>query len=61
MEANAVVHITHGASAVLLIKPERREVVVVTAASRTAYRSGETIDLPAPLSISVSTDELFAR
>jgi Uma2 family endonuclease len=61
MEADAVVHITHGASAVLLIKPERREVVLVTAASRTVYGSGETIDLPAPLSISVSTDEIFAR
>jgi Uma2 family endonuclease len=58
MEADAVMHFTHGASAVLLIKPERREVVVVTAASRTMYGSGETIDLPVPLSISVSTDEI---
>jgi Uma2 family endonuclease len=61
MEADAVVHITHGASAVLLIKPERREVVLVTAASRTVYGSGEMIVLPAPLSISVSTDEMFAH
>jgi Uma2 family endonuclease len=42
MEADAVVHITHGASAVLLVKPERREVVLVTAASRTVYGNGET-------------------
>jgi hypothetical protein len=61
MEADAVMHITHGASAVLLITPERREVVLVTAASRTMYGSEETIDLPVPLSISVSTDEIFAR
>ncbi len=60
MEADAVTHITHGASAVLLIKPERDQVVLVTAASRTVYGSGETIDLPAPLSISVSTDEMLA-
>ena len=60
MEADAVTHITHGAAAVLLVKEERREIVMVTAASRTVYSPGDSIELPAPLSISLSVDEIFA-
>jgi|ERR1051326_837268 Uma2 family endonuclease len=35
MEEDAIVHITHGATAVLLVKPGRREIVMVTALTRT--------------------------
>jgi len=59
MEADAVAHITHGASAVLLVKPEREEIVLVTAASRIAYGAGTTIELPAPLSIFLEADEVL--
>ena len=60
MEQDAIDHITHGASAVWLIKPERREIVVVTASSRTVYGLGEQIELPAPLSATVSVSEIFS-
>jgi Uma2 family endonuclease len=59
MEADAVTHITHGAAAVLIVKPERREIVLVTAAARTVHGPGDRIGLPAPLSISQSADELM--
>jgi Uma2 family endonuclease len=59
MEADAIAHITHGASAVLLIKPEREEAILITATSRTLYGPGEQIELPAPLAIALSTDEIF--
>lgn len=60
MEQDAIDHITHGASAVWLVKPERREIVVVTASSRTIYGPGEQIELPAPLSATVSVSEIFS-
>lgn len=60
MEQDAIAHITHGASAVWLVKPERREIVVVTASSRTIYGPGEQIKLPAPLSASVPVSEIFS-
>ncbi len=59
MEEDAIVHITHGASAVWLVKPERREIVAVTASSRTVYAPGEQIDLPAPLSAAISISAIF--
>jgi hypothetical protein len=53
MEEDAVLHITHCASAVWLVKPEQREVVVITATSRQVYRPGQAIPLPgsAPLEV----------
>jgi Uma2 family endonuclease len=59
MEEDAVVHITHGASAVLLIKPLRREIIMVTASSRRVYGPGERIELPAPLSRVIAIDDIF--
>jgi Uma2 family endonuclease len=59
MEEDAIIHITHGASAVWLVKPERHEIVVVTASSRTVYGPGEQIELPAPLSAAVSLSAIF--
>jgi Uma2 family endonuclease len=59
MEQEAVAHITHGASAFWLVKPERREIVVITASTRTVYGPGEQVKLPAPLSASISVDEIF--
>jgi hypothetical protein len=61
MEADAIAHITHGASSVLLIKPERREIVLVTATSRPVFGPGETIELPAPLSISLPVDAILSH
>lgn len=49
MEEDAIAHITHGASAVWLVNPERREIVVVT---------GDSIELPAPLSETITLDEI---
>ena len=59
MEEDAIVHITHGAAAVLMVKQERREIVMVTASSRTVYGPGERIDIPAPLGISIAFDDIF--
>jgi len=59
LDEDAIVHITHGASAVLLVKPERREIVMVTASSRTVYGRGERIELPAPLSTAIAVDDIF--
>ncbi len=61
MEEDAIVHITHGASAVWLVKPERRESVVVTASSRTVYAQGEQIDLPVPLSGAISLSAILPQ
>jgi Uma2 family endonuclease len=54
MEEDAVLHITHGASAVWLLKPERREIVVITASSRTVYGGGESIPLPGSATLGVN-------
>ena len=54
MEEDAVLHITHGASAVWLVKPERREIVVFTASSREVYVHGQEIPLPGSASLEVS-------
>jgi hypothetical protein len=59
MEEDAVAHITHGASAVWLVKPERREIIVVTAVSRTVYGAGDRIPLAAPFSTEIALDEIF--
>lgn len=59
MEEDAIIHITHGAAAVLIVKPDRREIIVVTASVRTAYAPGQRIDLPAPLGISIVVDDIF--
>ena len=58
VKEDAVLHITHGASAVWLVKPERREIVVVTASSRRVYEPGETIPLFG--SASVRVDDIFS-
>ena len=60
MEQDAILHITHGAAAVLMLKPERREIVMITAASRTVYGPGQQIELPAPLSVSIPFDDVCA-
>ena len=60
MEQDAIDHITHGAAAVWLVKPERREIVVVTASSRMIYGPGEQIELSAPLPMAVSISETFS-
>ena len=59
MEQDAILHITHGACAVWIVKEKHRQVVQVTASSRTVYGPGETIPLPAPLSITIQVDEIF--
>jgi Uma2 family endonuclease len=51
MEEDAVLHITHGASAVWLVKHERQEVVVITASSREVYKLGQAIPLPGSATI----------
>jgi Uma2 family endonuclease len=53
MEKEAVLHITHGASAVWLVRPERREIVVVTASSRQVYGPGQAIPLSSSASLEV--------
>lgn len=60
MEWDAIDHITHGAAAVWLIKPERREIVMITSTARTVYGSGQQIELPAPLSAAIPVDEIFS-
>jgi Uma2 family endonuclease len=59
MEEDAIAHITHGASAVWLVKPARREIIVVTASSRTVYGRGQQIALPFPPSAMIAVDEIF--
>jgi Uma2 family endonuclease len=59
MEEDAIAHITHGAAAVWLVKPERREIVVVTASSRTVRGRSDRIELPAPFSATVELHEIF--
>ena len=54
MEEDAILHITHGALAVWLVKPEQREIVVITASSRKVYGLGDTIPLPGTASLSVT-------
>ena len=61
MEEDAIVHITHGATAVLLVKPERWEIVMATASSGTTYRQRDRIQLPPPFSKSIAVDEIFPR
>src|SRR5271165_862178 len=60
MEEDAIIHITHGATAVLLVKPDRREIISVTATARTVHGAGASIALPAPLSITIAVDDIFA-
>jgi Uma2 family endonuclease len=45
MEREALAHLTHGASAVWIVKPDQNEVVVLTAASRQVLRRGEELDV----------------
>ena len=59
MEQEAILHITHGACAVLIVKEDARQIVLVTASSRTVHGPGDTITLPAPLSITIAVDEIF--
>lgn len=59
MEEDAIVHITHGASAVWLVKPARREIIVVTASSRTVYGQGQRIELPFRPSAMIAVNEVF--
>jgi len=54
MEEDAVLHITHGASDVWLVKPVQREVIVTTATSRQVYRPGQSIPLPGSASLDVA-------
>jgi Uma2 family endonuclease len=60
MEQDALTHITHGALSVWLVKPERREIVVITGGSRRGYAPGERIELPAPLGGSFAVSELLS-
>jgi hypothetical protein len=53
-EDDAFLHITHGASAVWVLKPELREVVVITAASRQVYTPGQRIPLPESKTLAVN-------
>jgi Uma2 family endonuclease len=57
MEEDARIHITHGAQAVWLVKPERSEVIVITASSRQTYGAGQSIPLPGKATIEVN--EIF--
>jgi Uma2 family endonuclease len=59
MEQDAIVHITHGACAVWIVKEEKRQIVQVTASSRVVYGPGDNIPLPAPLSVTIPVDEIF--
>lgn len=56
-EEDPVLHLTHGASAVWLVKPELRETVVFTPTSRQVYVVGQSIPLPDSASLDVS--EIF--
>jgi Uma2 family endonuclease len=59
MEEDAILHITHGAAAVWIVKPDQREIIAITASSRTVYGLGQRIELPAPLSVAIAIDEIF--
>ena len=59
MEEDAIIHITHGATAVLMVKQDRREIIMVTASSHTVYGPGQRIEIPAPLAISIAFDDIF--
>lgn len=59
MEQDAIVHITHGATAVWLVKLHQREIVMVTASARTVYEPGQQIELPGIFSASIPVDEIF--
>jgi Uma2 family endonuclease len=61
MGEDAIAHITHGASAVWLVKPARREIIVVTASSRRVYGQGQQIALPFPAAAMIAVDEIFPR
>jgi Uma2 family endonuclease len=50
----AILHITHGAQAVWLVRPERREVIVITAAGREIYGPGQEIPLPGKATLPAS-------
>jgi hypothetical protein len=47
-------HIRHGASAVWLVKPERQEVIVITASARQVYVPGQAIPLPGTVTLAVN-------
>ena len=59
MEEDAIAHITHGATAVLLVRSERSEVLVLTSTSRQTCRPGDRIELPSPLSVNIDVSEIF--
>ena len=61
MEEDAIIHITHGATAVWLVKPDRREIVSITATARTVHDMGTSIVVPAPLSVTIAVDDIFGR
>ncbi len=54
MEEDALLHITHRASAVWLVKPERQEVIVITASARQVYAPGQAIPLPGTATLAVN-------
>lgn len=58
LERDAIAHLTHGATAVWIVKPEQQEVVVVTAQERKAYRHGEELDVLGQARI--PTDVIFS-
>ncbi|MBL8213286.1 MAG: hypothetical protein JNK87_21390 [Bryobacterales bacterium] len=55
MERDALAHITHGATAVWIIKPERQEVVVITAEARKVYTGHEELDVLGEARLPVET------
>lgn len=55
MERDALAHITHGATAVWIIKPERQEVVVITAEARRVYTGRDELDVLGQARIPVET------
>ncbi len=59
MEEDAVAHITHGAQCVLLLKPERGEIVAITASSRRVYGRGESLVIESPFSLAISVDDFL--
>lgn len=61
MEEDAIAHITHGATAVLLVRSERREVVLFSATSRPIYRPGQQIELPSPFSAAIEVSAIFQQ
>jgi hypothetical protein len=59
MEEDAVAHITHGASMVWLVRPDRREILAVTSASRRLYGADQQIELPSPLLAVIAVASIF--